>query len=82
MANLQVKDLPDDLHAELKRRAARRGLSIRDHVLDLIKRDLATPSVEDWLDAVRRLEPVALDQPAAEVVRESRREADRGDRRR
>jgi hypothetical protein len=35
MASLQVKDVPEDLHRELRRRADLDGLSIRDYLLRL-----------------------------------------------
>lgn len=82
MSNLQIKDLPEDLHGELRQRAAQRGTSVRDYVLDLIRRDLAVPSVEDWLASVRRLGPVALPTTSADLVREGRDERNRSDRRR
>jgi plasmid stability protein len=57
MANLQVKDLPEDVHAELRRRAALRGVTIRDYVLDLLRRDQRRPPLSEWLDSARALAP-------------------------
>lgn len=72
MGNLQVKDIPDDLHTELRRRAARRDMTIRDYVLELIRRDQATPSLEDWLDELARREPVKVDVDIPELIRQQR----------
>jgi hypothetical protein len=66
MGNLQVKNVPDDLYAELRRRAAGAGVTLRDYVLGLIAADQRLPSVGDWADDLHTHEPVAL--TADEVV--------------
>jgi hypothetical protein len=77
MGNLQVKDVPEDLHVELRRRAARRDMTIRDYVLELIRRDQATPSLEEWLEDVRSWPPLDGELDAAGLIREVRRDRDR-----
>ena len=52
MATLQVKRLPDEVHAALKQRAQAEGLSMSDLVTQILRRDLALPSVARWLQAV------------------------------
>jgi hypothetical protein len=76
LSNIQVKNVPPELHGELRRRADQEGLTIRDYVLKLIERDQRLPSKADWLDRVAELEPVAVSQSAAEVIREAREERD------
>jgi len=66
MSNLQVKNVPDELYAELRRRATRSGVTLRDYVLGLIVADQRLPSVEDWADELHTDEPVVL--TADEVV--------------
>jgi hypothetical protein len=63
------------MHAELRRRAADEGLSLRDYVLRLIQRDLALPTKAEFL---RRLQaqPPGPDIDGAEAVRRSRLERD------
>jgi plasmid stability protein len=75
VANLQLKAVPDDLHAELKRRATAEGMTIRAYVLDLIKRDLDRSAPREWLAQVEQLEPARTTQSAAELVRAARGEA-------
>lgn len=60
MSNLQVKNVPEGLHHELRRRAARAGLTVRDYVLRLIEADQRLPSMEEWLDEVRSHPAVAI----------------------
>jgi antitoxin FitA len=71
---IQVKNVPEPVHSELRRRADQEGLTIRDYVLKLIEKDQRLPSKRDWLERVAELEPVQVPQPAAEVVREGREE--------
>jgi hypothetical protein len=73
---IQVKNVPPAMHGELRRRASQEGLTIRDYVLKLIERDQRLPSKTDWLDRVAELEPVAVSQSAADVIREAREERD------
>jgi hypothetical protein len=72
MSNIQIKDVPEEVHERLRRRAERANMSLRDYVLSLIDRDLATPSKEDWLRSLRRLERARLARPAATLIREQR----------
>jgi hypothetical protein len=74
---IQVKNVPPAMHRELRRRAQQEGSTIRDYVMQLIERDQRLPSKRDWLDRVAELEPVAVSQSAADVVREAREERDR-----
>jgi plasmid stability protein len=74
MGNLQIKNLPDDVHDELRRRAAEQGLSLRDYVVRLIRRDLAKPSVREWLTALDELPRTKLDRPVADYIRQDREE--------
>lgn len=53
--NVQVKKVPDELHAALKARARARGTSLNDLLLDMLRREMARPTVEDWLAGVRDL---------------------------
>jgi antitoxin FitA len=72
MATLQVKDVPDDLHRELRRRADLEGLSIRDYLLRLIRNDQQRPPATEWLARLRRLEPLDLGAPATDFVHADR----------
>jgi plasmid stability protein len=74
MANLQIKNVPDHIHAELRRRAALEHLTIRDYVLRLIERDQMQMAGEEWLRLLHELEPVSLEQSAADGIAEDRAE--------
>jgi hypothetical protein len=78
MANLQIKDVPEPLHDELRRRAALRDTTMRDYVLDLIRRDQAMPAASEWLEAVRALPRVEISSDEiVRIIHEERPHADR-----
>ena len=53
-----IKDLPDDVHAELVRRASSGDMSLRAYLREVLSQHVAVPSMSDWLEDVRRLGPV------------------------
>src|SRR3546814_20698964 len=66
MPNLLVRDLPDDVHAELQRRAQRHGKSLQQYLTDELARLVARPELDEVLDRIepRPRGPVGL-APAA-----------------
>ncbi|MBA3523337.1 MAG: hypothetical protein H0T85_02045 [Geodermatophilaceae bacterium] len=53
MATLQVRQLPDDVHAELRRRANADGVSLSELVTQVLRREVALPSMAGWLAELR-----------------------------
>lgn len=76
MGNLQIKDIPEPSHAELRRRARAEGISMRDYALRLIERDQRTPPLGEWLERVAGREPVEPGESAAEAIAADRAERD------
>lgn len=75
MGNLQIKDIPADLHEEVRRRAGVRSMTIRDYVLALLRADVSVPLREEWLAEVGAAEPADLTNlDVAELVRSGRDE--------
>ena len=72
MKMIQVRNVPDEIHRELKVRAARQGVSLSDYVLELARRDVERPTMQEWLDRVRAKPRVESDISAAEIIREHR----------
>jgi len=77
MGAIQVKDVPEELHQALRRRALEQGMTLADYVLDLIRRDLGLPSRREWFERLATREPVNL-RPgeAAEALHAARAERD------
>ena len=74
ISTLQIKNVPEPLHSELRRRAVQAHQSVRDYVLALIERDQLRPTMADWLDAVAHDPPVELRQSAADAIAAARAE--------
>jgi hypothetical protein len=74
MANLQIKNLPEDLHEGLRKRAEERRMSMRDYVLELIERDQRLPTINQWLDEIERDEPGDAGVDVVELIRDGREE--------
>ena len=72
---IQVKDVPEELHKALRRRALEHGMTLADYVLDLIRRDLGLPSRREWFERLATRQPVNL-RPgeAAEALHAARAE--------
>ena len=54
MANLLVRDLPDDVHAALQQRAKREGQSLQQYVARELTRIAQRPTLDEVLDRIER----------------------------
>jgi plasmid stability protein len=50
MPNVLVRDLPDDVHAALQRRASNAGQSLQQYLLGELTRLASQPTIEDVID--------------------------------
>jgi len=50
MPSIQVKDVPDDVHATLRRRAAVAGQSLQEYLLARLIEDAHMPTLDELLD--------------------------------
>ena len=59
MTMIQVRNVPEDLHRELKIRAAREGLTLSELALNELRRSVAAPSPRELSErfAARRSRP-------------------------
>jgi len=73
VSNLQIKNVPEDLHAELRRRAEARGMTLRDYVLEVLVREAGRPDMEQWLADVLARPRVTLGESVVDIVHEERR---------
>lgn len=72
-----IRDVPDDVHAELARRAAAKDMSLRAYLREVLTEHVAVPSMEEWLQHVRALGPAHVGGPTgAELVTATRAEDD------
>jgi antitoxin FitA len=75
---IQVKNFPEDLHAKLRERAARRGRSVSGYVTEVLERDLSRPTTREWLDSLKEDEPVneITSEEIVNLIHEGRAERD------
>lgn len=75
MPNVLVRDLPDDIHAALQRKAERRNLSLQQYLTAELRRLAERQQVSDVLDEVdtRRGGRVGLHQAAQDLATERTR---------
>jgi hypothetical protein len=48
--SIQVKDVPDEVHATLRRRAAHAGMSLQEYLRSRLELDARTPTLDEVLD--------------------------------
>jgi plasmid stability protein len=69
---LQVRNVPDDVHARLKERAKAAGMSMSEYVLRELKELADKPSLDEiWRRAEARDSSVSL-ADAAQLIRDER----------
>ena len=75
MPNVLVRDLPDDVHAALQRRAEQRGQSLQQFLMSELRRLAERPSVDEVLDRIDRRSGgrVGLQQAADDLDEERAR---------
>lgn len=54
MPNVLVRDIPEDIHATLQRRAERHGQSLQQYLAAELRRLAERPSIDEVLDRIDR----------------------------
>jgi plasmid stability protein len=73
MPSVQIKSVPEDVHAELRRRAANEGKSLQEYLLGRLVEEARRPSLDDLLSrAGQRSGGHVSFRFASEAVREDR----------
>jgi len=73
--NVLVRDIPDDVHAALQRRAERRGQSLQQYLAGELRRLAERPTIDEVLDRIerRRGGQVGFAQAAEDLAEERAR---------
>lgn len=69
---VQIRDVPDDVVAELKARAARQRMSLSDYLKTRLEEMVAEPTLDEVLDRLERGPRRVLTTPVTEVLDEVR----------
>lgn len=73
---LQIKDLPEDVHRELKARAAVEGVTLTEYAREQLSQIARRPSRRQLIADLQAIEPVANVESGAESVAAIRAEYD------
>lgn len=73
MANIQVKNVPPELNERLRRYAEQQSRSIRDVVLEALRRELDRRT---FVERLHERKPVKLKTSAAQLLAAERRDRD------
>jgi plasmid stability protein len=68
MSMIQIRNVPEDLHRELKVRAAQNGMTLSDYLLKELSTLAVRPTMKEWLASAERLAPVEVDETPAEAI--------------
>lgn len=66
---IQLRNVPDDLHRELKARAALEGKSLSDYLLGEIQRIAERPTLDELRRRIHQRQSVDPSVPPAEALR-------------
>ena len=73
MPSVQIKAVPEDVHAELRRRAENAGKSLQEYLVGRLVEEARRPSLDDLLDRAARHKGGRVSfRFASEAVREDR----------
>ena len=69
--NVQIRDVPPEVHRQLKAQAALAGQSLNEYLLARIRELADTPSIPELIERMRQRGPYG-GPPSAQVIRENR----------
>ena len=69
---IQVRNVPDTLHRELRKRAKARGQTLTDYIQAILEREVSRPPKMDVFLRIADREPVQFPGTAAEIIRAER----------
>lgn len=65
---IQIRNVPDELHRDLKARAARAGMTLSDFLLAELRALAVRPTMSEWLDRSASWEPVDVSESPADAL--------------
>lgn len=69
---VQIRNVPDSIHRQLKSRAALAGFSLSDYLLGELRKTLERPTREELMERLARRSRVAPKPAPSEMVRRER----------
>jgi plasmid stability protein len=72
MGNVQIRNVPPELHRKLKARAAEKGLTLSEYLLGIVEREASLPTPAEIVERLRALPEPELDEPPSATLRRIR----------
>lgn len=72
MPSLQIRNVPDELHRQLKARAAMEGRSLSEYALSELRSAMQRPTRRELVERVAAFERITVRESAADAVRAER----------
>jgi plasmid stability protein len=72
MGVIQIRDVPEDVHDMLRRRAAVMDVSLSEYLRDMLARSARRPTPDELDEMLRRDGPADLGEPSEVAVRHIR----------
>jgi antitoxin FitA len=69
---IQIRHVPDELHRQLKARAAQAGMSLSDYLLNEMRKIAEQPTWEEFRARLATRSPVNSPLSPADIIREYR----------
>jgi hypothetical protein len=69
---IQIRHVPEEVHARLKARAELQRQSLSEYLIGELERIARWPTHDEMVERLKRLEPVEVSVPPAELLREER----------
>ena len=69
---IQIRNVPDEIHRQVKARASLAGMSMSEFILQELKRVIERPSRDEVLDRLSKLPGVEVEPSPAELIRTER----------
>ncbi len=76
MANIQIRNVPPELHRTLKERAENAGLSLQEYLLGEVTTIAKTPTIEEVIARIENDKRFAFEETSSEALAAVRRERD------
>jgi plasmid stability protein len=67
MPTIRIRNVPDQLHRELKERAALNGMTLSGYLLNELRSIAARPTMREWLAEAESLKPTESAETSVET---------------
>jgi plasmid stability protein len=65
---MHIRDVPDEVHDELQRRAAASGMTLRQYTVKVLNDHVAVPTMDEWMQRMARRRARWLAEDRAVVI--------------